>query len=154
MGLPKLPLPIPRQETFDNTTPDISKTPDKAHAYVDADWAGDVSHRKSVSGIGILFAGAAVLYKTMYQKVIAMSSTEAKFYSLSGAGKMTLYIRSILDDLGIDQTDATQIFEDKQGCLQLVTAGQTTKRSRHINIREFAIMDWIERHLLNILQID
>ena len=67
---------------------------------------------------------------------------------------MTLYVRSILDDMGIDQTEATQMFEDNQGCLQLAVEGQPTKRSRHIEVREFAVMDWVERDLLNIVRVE
>ena len=153
-NLPQLPFPTTRKEEFNNTEPQIALSPEKAHVYADSDWAGDTKHRKSVSGIGIFFAGAAILYKTMFQKPIAMSSTEAEFYSLSDAGKMTLYIRSILDDLGIDQEEATQMFEDNRGCIQLASVHQPTKRSQHIDVREFAILDWVETDLLNIVSVE
>ena len=87
-----------RDKPFDNDEPLTAQTPQTVHIYADSDWAGDSKHRKPVSGIGIFFAGATILYKTMFQKVIAMSSTEVEFYKLSDAGKMTLYVRSILDD--------------------------------------------------------
>ena len=101
-ALPKLPLPPTRPEPFENDAPPIATNPEKIHVYADSDWAGDTKHRKSVSGIGIFFAVAAILYKSMNQNVIALSSTEEEFYSLSDAGKMTLYVRSILDDFGVE----------------------------------------------------
>ena len=97
-----------------------------------------------MSGIGIMFARAVIIYKTRFQKAIALSNTKAEFYALCEAGKMTLYVRSILDELGIDQLAATHVFEDNDGCLNLVTANQPTRRTRHIEIREFAIQDWIK----------
>ena len=43
---------------------------------VDYDWAGDLSHCKSVMGIVINLAGGTVLYKSYFQGTIALSSTE------------------------------------------------------------------------------
>ena len=90
----------------------------------------------------------------MFQKAIALSSTEAEFYALCETGKMTLYVRSILDELGISQLAATQVFEDNEGCLNLVNANQPTRRTRHIEIREFAIQDWVKGDLLNVLRVN
>jgi hypothetical protein len=47
--------------------------------YADADWATDTKHRKSVTGIVLMYAGGTVGYKTKYQDTIALSSTEAEF---------------------------------------------------------------------------
>ena len=52
---------------------------------VDSDWARNVKTRNSVSGIAIMLAGVVIVYKTIFQRVIALYSTEAKFYALSEA---------------------------------------------------------------------
>ena len=65
-------------------------------AFSDSDWGADTSHRRSVSGILIMVAGAAVVYKTNYQKAVALSSTEAEFVSASDAGKLALYVGPLL----------------------------------------------------------
>jgi hypothetical protein len=61
---------------------------------------------------------------------------------------MSLYFRSLLDDLGIPQFNATVIFEDNRGALFMANAQQTSPRTRHIDIREFALVDWVEQDLL------
>ena len=76
-------------------------------AYTDSDWGSDTSHRRSVSGMVVLLSGGAVVYKTRYQKTIALSSTEAEFVGASEADKMILYLRSLLFDLGYPQPDPT-----------------------------------------------
>ena len=43
------------------------------------------------------------------QHTVALSSAEAEFYALSEAGKLTLYVRSILHELGIAENEATSI---------------------------------------------
>ena len=58
-----------------------------------------IKTRRSVCGIVIMMSGAAMVYKTILQRVVALSSTEAEFYALSEAGKLALYVRSILNDL-------------------------------------------------------
>lgn len=76
---------------------------------VDSDFAGDTTHRKSVSGIvlrlagGTIFYKETIFYKTKYQDTIALSSTEAEFMAASEAGKYILYISTILKEIGLPQ---------------------------------------------------
>mmetsp|Transcript_1212 Transcript_1212/g.1854 ORF Transcript_1212/g.1854 Transcript_1212/m.1854 type:complete len:275 (+) Transcript_1212:521-1345(+) len=80
--------------------------------FVDSDWAGDTLQRKSISGIAIMMAGGVIAYKSKRQEVISLSTTEAEFVAACDAGKMILFLRSIPEDLGIRQEDATIFFED------------------------------------------
>ena len=43
-----------------------------------------------------MFGGVSVIYKTIIQRVVALSSTEAEFFALGEAGKLTLYLRLVL----------------------------------------------------------
>ena len=90
----------------------------------------------------ILLAGAAVIYKTRYQKAIALSSTEAEFVAASETGKMIRYPRSLLHDLGHGLPDPTVLNIDSTGTTFMIGAQAPTKRTRHIDIRYFAILDW------------
>ena len=40
------------------------------------------------------------------------------------------------------------MYEDNNGALMMANAGQPTKRTRHIDIRHFALLDWVERDLV------
>jgi len=80
-----------------------------------------------------------------------MSSTEAEFYAASDAGKIALCIRSILNDIGIEQEQAaTPMYEDNNGALLMANAGQPTKRTSHIDIHHFALLDWVEQRSSSI----
>ena len=120
---------------------------------VDSDHASDTSHRKSVTGINIQIAGGTVLYKTKYQDVIAQSSTEAEFIAAAEAGKHILYLRTILSQIGLEQDNATILYEDNQGALLMAQAGKPTKRTKHIDIKHFAIQQWVEQDLINFQRI-
>ncbi len=97
-----------------------------------------------MTGILILLGGGAVVYKTKYQKAIALSSTEAEFVSASDTGKSALYIRSILQDLGFPQSSPTKLHIDNAGAVFMVSAQAPTKRTRHVDIRYFALLEWSE----------
>ena len=68
-----------------------------AIGYTDSDGESDVSHRSSVSAWLYILAAAVVLYKTLFQDAVALSTTEAEFVSTSDAGKSGIYVRTILD---------------------------------------------------------
>ena len=46
------------------------------------------------------------------------------------------------------QKEATVLYEDNAGALFMGNAGQPTKRTRHMDIRTFALQEWIERDLI------
>ena len=61
---------------------------------------------------------------------------------------MALYLCSILDELHVPQTNATLLYKDTCGALLMAHAGQPTKQSWHIDIRHYALTDWVERDLV------
>ena len=71
-------------------------------ALIDADWASDKNDRKSVSGYCFYLHGCLISWSTQKQKVIASSSTEAEYYSLSYALCEGLWIRLFLTSPALD----------------------------------------------------
>jgi hypothetical protein len=142
-------IPHPRTVTPD----DILRTyPDRhdgstLHGATDATWGADRSHRRSVGGIVFLYAGGAVYYRCRYLPTIALSSTEAEFASMADAGKAALYLRSLLSDMGFAQNFPTEIQADNRGAMQMATAQQPTRRTRHIDMKQFVILQWSEEDL-------
>ena len=131
---------------------DTSFQPDqsnKIHGTVDSDWGGDTTHQKSVTGIIIIkYAGGTIFYKTKFQETIALSSTEAEFTAACDTGKSILYIRSILDEINVPQDEATTLYIDNNGALLMANTQQPTRRTRHMDIKTFALQDWIEKDLI------
>jgi hypothetical protein len=72
----------------------------------------------------------------------------------SDAAKMALYIRTILDELHVPQQHATLIYEDNEGALNMANASKPTTRTRHMEIRHFAIQEWVERDLIRLKRVD
>ena len=59
-----------------------------------------------------------------------------------------------MQEIGLEQHEATVLYEDNQGALLMAQAGQPTKRTKHIDIKYFALQDWVERDLLTFKRID
>jgi hypothetical protein len=101
-------------------------------------------------------AGGTIAYKTKFQPTVAGSSTEAEFMAAYDAGKMILFVRSILWDLGIPQEAATIMYEDNDTCTALGNSQKPTPHTRHIDIisSHCVIGFWVERDLMILDRID
>ncbi len=125
-----------------------------AVAYGDSDWATCVKTRRSFSGICIQLAGGMIAYKTKFQPRVALSTTEAEFMAACDVGCMSIFVRSILWDLNIPQEAATVVYEDNDGCTAMGNAQKPTAHTRHIDIKYFALCEWVERDLIHLKRID
>ena len=123
-------------------------------ATVDSGYAEDTPHRRLVTGILMKIVGGIIYYKIRFQITVSLSSTEAEFLAACEASKVILYIRSILDDIGIPQDEATKLFENNQGALMMANSGQPTKITRHMEIKKIAIQHWVDTDLLVIKRIN
>ncbi|XP_066929497.1 uncharacterized protein [Clytia hemisphaerica] len=88
-------------------------------AYADADWAGDKSSRKSTSGYVFQIGTSPVTWRSQRQSVIALSTTEAEYISLSHSTQEAVWLRQLLSDIGFKQTKPTTLYEDNQGATDL-----------------------------------
>lgn len=107
---------------------------DSLHGYVDADWAGDISDRKSTTGYLLKVFGCTVSWKTKKQQCVTLSSTESEYLAVSVASQDILWLKRVLNDFSIQLLDALVLFEDNQGCI-FIAKNLETKRSKHIDIR-------------------
>jgi hypothetical protein len=144
LDLPDVPLPIPI--TTMNRLLDFLDFEDPlvAKGAGDSTWASDRRHRRSMGGIVFLLAAGAIYYRTRLQPTVAQSSTEAEFCNMADAGKAALYLRSILEQIGIEQILPTEILADNRGARQLSNARQPTRRTRHVDMKHFVILEWTE----------
>jgi hypothetical protein len=65
-------------------------------AYTDADFAGDLTMRKSTSGLLCTANGAPIIWRSKLQTIVAQSTAEAEFVAASMAVKEILWLRKLL----------------------------------------------------------
>ena len=73
-------------------------------AYVDSDWAGDLSTRRSTSGLLVMAGEHCLKHASLLQSQVGLSSGEAEFYALCRGAASGLGLISYLADLGIQGT--------------------------------------------------
>jgi hypothetical protein len=74
----------------------------KMTVYTDSDWAGDKDNRHSASGYAIFLSETVILRKSKLQKPLALSSSEAEYYSMCEAAKDVKFVAMILEVIGIE----------------------------------------------------
>jgi hypothetical protein len=62
------------------------------YGYSDADWAMDIRHRCSISGIVFILTGAVVAWKPRVQPTFALSTAELEVLAASDTGRLNLFI--------------------------------------------------------------
>ena len=148
-SLPDISPPTVSSNPGDMMLPDRPvHDPYVAHGYVDSDWAADPHTCRSFTRICLRLAGGTIAFKSRLQPTVAQSSTEAEFMAACDAGKMILFVCSILFDLGIPQHAASILYEDNQGCISMANAGKPTSQTRHMDIKYHVICEWVERDLM------
>ena len=112
----------------------------------DSDWA--VKH--STSGYIFSLCGGAVSWASKKQASIALSSTEAEIVAASLAGAEAVYLRSLLQDLGVKQP-ATELLVDNKGAVfSAKLAGHSHGKLKHVDRRHFFIRELVEDGKLRV----
>lgn len=112
----------------------LGASKDYLKCFVDADWAGDVSDRKSNSGYLVYFGGGLISWAARKQNCVALSSTEAEFIALAEACQELLWLKKLLDDFG-ENNEPIKIMEDNQSCIHQLENERVEKRSKHIDTK-------------------
>ena len=81
-------------------------------------------------------AGALVSWKTRLQSSVTLSSTEAEYAALSETLREAAWLRSLLTEIGIEQTKLRPlpIFEDNQSAIKLAVNHANSNRTKHIDV--------------------
>lgn len=128
----------------------FSKSEEPLKCFVDADWGGDSSNRRSYTGYTFMLAGGTFSWESKKQDTIALSSTEAEYMALSSACKEAVYLRRLLHEIGLYCPDKIEINGDNLGAIHLVKNPVYHNRTKHIDIRYHHIRDVFENGLIDL----
>ena len=108
----------------------------KLTGFCDSDWAG--SHdRKSISGYAFLLneKGPLISYKSKKQNIVALSSCEAEYVSMTVAIQEAKFLSQLLADMTCNDRASVTMFVDNQGTLNLAKNPVHHQRSKHIDVK-------------------
>ena len=156
---PNESLPYESPPTINSNAHDLlvdgrpSHEPMDLHGFFDADWAACPLTRRSMGGDCLRLAGGTIAYKARLQPTVAQSSTESEYMEASDGGRMLLFVRSILWDLGIPQCAASIAYEDNDACTAMANAQKPTARTRHMDVKYHVLAEWVERDLIHLERV-
>jgi hypothetical protein len=123
----------------------------KLSCYVDADYAGDVSDRKSRTGYVVMLGDFPVAWGSHKQICVSKSTAEAEYVALSEAASEVLWLRHLMEELGKKLDEPTPMHEDNRACIDIVTGSGSPGRTEHIDLRYHFSRDYVKRGELTMV---
>lgn len=129
-------------------------------AYTDSDWAGDLTDRKSTSGLVIKCnpSDSPIHWRTIRQQSVALSSCEAEYMALAACIQELIYVKTVFLSINCiyESVKCPVVYCDNQGCIALAKNPVMNRRSRHIDIKFHFLRDVVEKEevKLSYLQTD
>lgn len=122
----------------------------KLIGYSDADWAGDLKTRRSTAGSVFLFAGGAIAWTSRLQNCVTLSSMESEYVALSEASQEAVWLARLFKDFGEHLDNPITIMEDNQSCIGFIASKRSTRRSKHIETREYYVKELCDNNQLQL----
>lgn len=110
--------------------------------YVDADYAGDLDRRRSLSGYIFSLCGSAISWCASLQSIAALSTTEAEYIAATEGVKEAVWLHGLVTELGLNQ-DVLTIFCDSQSAIHLMKNSMYHSKTKHISVRQHFVRDTI-----------
>jgi hypothetical protein len=122
--------------------------------YSDADYAGDPDTRRSTSGYVYILNGGAVTWSSRRQPIVALSTMESEYIAASDSTREAIWLRRLLDGIGVIQKEPTQLNCDNQSAILLARNPESHKGSKHIEVRFHYIREQISKNHISIKYVD
>lgn len=123
-------------------------------AYTDSDFAGDTDTRKSTSGFVFLLNCGPVAWSSKRQTCVTLSTTEAEYVAASETTKEVIFLRNLLDEIGVKQIHPTPLHCDNQGAIKLVYNPEFHNRTKHIDVKYHFIREKQSGGAINIVYLE
>jgi hypothetical protein len=125
----------------------------KIEGISDSEFAGDRDTRISVYGYIIYFCGAPIAWKSKSGKSVTLSSTEAEYFATSEIAKEIIFIKNVIESIGIKLQYPIIIRVDNTGAIYIANNHTTGQRTKHIDIRAHFVREFIEDGIIKIIFI-
>jgi hypothetical protein len=112
--------------------------------YCDNELAGNVDTSKSTTRTMFFLGDCLVNWQSLKQKVVALSSCEAKYIATTNTTTQALWLSRMLAELLRREVDVVELKVDSKSALALAKNHVFHKRSKHICIKYHFIRDCLE----------
>ena len=85
--------------------------------FCDLDYAGDTETQRSISGYVMYVNGNPIVWKSKGQKSVTLSSTEAEYVALSEISGDILFLKSLVEFIGLEIQYPIKVMVDNIGAI-------------------------------------
>ena len=122
----------------------------KISGRADSDYAKDIEMRRSVNGWVVFLCGAVVNAKSKMMSVVALSVTEAELSAAVSCVQDMLFVKSILESLGL-KVELPMIIEvDNKGGKDYIDSWSVGGRMRHIQTKFHFLRELKEQGIIAV----
>jgi hypothetical protein len=119
-------------------------------AFADADWANDKGDRRSISGWVAKLNGDPVSWSSKKQRVVALSTCEAELYAESAAIQEVLWLRGLMEELGLHTQTGSTVYGDNQSAIAVSENGVKGERTKHVDVKYHFVTEAVERGVIKL----
>jgi hypothetical protein len=122
-------------------------------AFADADWANDKGDRRSISGWVAKLNGDPVSWSSKKQRVVALSTCEAELYAESAAIQEVLWLRGLMEELGLHTQTGSIVYGDNQSAIAVSNNGVKGERTKHVDVKYHFVTETVERGSIKLVWV-
>jgi hypothetical protein len=94
--------------------------------------------------------GSTVSWKIQRQQTVALSTVEAEYMALIAATHEAMFLKQLLHEFHQDSGTTITIHEDNQSCTTLSKSNMTTRRSQHMDVKNFFCQEKVESENIEV----
>jgi hypothetical protein len=130
----------------------IDKEGKEIGTFCDADWASCADERKSHSGYLVCVGETPVIWRSIKQKCVSLSTQEAEYIALTECGKELQWITQLLEEVGLKKfyRYPVKIKCDNQAAIALASNPKLTSRSKHIDLKYHYVRNLVLEKMIHI----
>jgi hypothetical protein len=128
-------------------------SPLNLQTFVDTDWAANTDARVSTTAFITFLDSNPISWSACKQRAVSRSSTKAEFHALVAATSETVWLHSLITELGLHLPNPPQIFCDNIGATHFSLNPVQHIRMKHIEIDLLFVCDLVQKGRITVSHV-